>query len=626
MSATIWRGLVLLSLLILLVLAGGCNTPIGTWRTDAEEANKLLTGNVLSTGEISHFSENVVRLRGLSMEEGADEAPLTDELHAAAAQLEFPSDDLFALAELAYRQAAHSHSPQDYLAAAVYAYAYLFPDSPIQEPSPFDPRLRWAADIYNRAITAAFATEDGEVFEPRAGEFALPFGTLSVAFDESQLEWAGRRLIQFAPVADLHIRGIRNRYRIPGIGAPLAAGTKIETVGQTGFQVAPRVKISVAAFLRIQEARSGLRDGKVKADLELYPAADGDTVQIGNRQVPLEVEPSATLAYGLSDPDIWNTGLRGFLIGNLLQASPTRLVAMEPYVPGRIPVIFVHGTASVAARWAEMVNDLTGDPQIRKHFQFWFFSYESGNPIPYSAMLLRDALADALQKLDPGGADPALRQAVVIGHSQGGLLAKMVAVSSGTAIWDRISPKPIDELSVSEETRKLLRRMLFVEPSPSVRRVIFIATPQRGSYVAGWSIAHFAARLVKLPLDIIASAGELLTLKPHELRPSPSGGELQIGSVYGMTPNSPLIQGLSSLPIAPGIPAHSIVAVDGDGPIESGSDGVVKYESAHIEGVESELVVRSPHSCQAHPQTIAEVRRILLLHAAACQAGGAACL
>ena len=45
-----------------------------------------------------------------------------------------------------------------------------------------------------------------------------------------------------------------------------------------------------------------------------------------------------------------------------------------------------------------------------------------------------------------------------------------------------------------------------------------------------------------------------------------------------------------------------------------GGDGVVKYESAHIEGVESELVVRFGHSVQGQPKAIEEVRRILPEH------------
>jgi hypothetical protein len=156
--------------------------------------------------------------------------------------------------------------------------------------------------------------------------------------------------------------------------------------------------------------------------------------------------------------------------------------------------------------------------------------------------------------------------------------------------------------------------MLFVKPLPFVRRAIFIATPQRGSYVAGWSLAHLLGRLVKLPLDLVSGAGEFLKLQTDQLRFDPA--TTHFGSVYGMTPNSPFIRALSKIRLSPDVAAHSIIAVQGDGPIESGGDGVVKYASAHIEEAQSEFVVRSGHSCQADPRTISEVRRILLLHAA----------
>ena len=81
-----------------------------------------------------------------------------------------------------------------------------------------------------------------------------------------------------------------------------------------------------------------------------------------------------------------------------------------------------------------------------------------------------------------------------------------------------------------------------------------------------------------------------------------------------MTPGNPFAMGLVAIPVAPGISAHSIIAVKGDGPVEEGNDGVVEYSSAHIEGVESELVVRSSHSVQGNPTAVEEVRRLLLLH------------
>ena len=87
-----------------------------------------------------------------------------------------------------------------------------------------------------------------------------------------------------------------------------------------------------------------------------------------------------------------------------------------------------------------MLNDLENDPRVRERFQFWFFHYATGSPIPYSAMLLRDALTEAVAQLDPEGTDPALHQMVVVGHSQGGLLTKMTAVDPGTRLWDVHQP------------------------------------------------------------------------------------------------------------------------------------------------------------------------------------------
>ncbi len=57
-----------------------------------------------------------------------------------------------------------------------------------------------------------------------------------------------------------------------------------------------------------------------------------------------------------------------------------------------------------------------------------------------------------------------------------------------------------------------------------------------------------------------------------------------------------------------------IIAVQGEGPPDDLDDGLVQYKSAHLEHAESEFVVRSFHSCQDNPNTIGEVRRILLEH------------
>ncbi len=83
-------------------------------------------------------------------------------------------------------------------------------------------------------------------------------------------------------------------------------------------------------------------------------------------------------------------------------------------------------------------------------------------------------------------------------------------------------------------------------------------------------------------------------------------------SADGMSPDNPLINTLAEIPLAPGVKGHSIIAVQNDGDPKLGDDGVVKYTSAHIEGVESEFIVRNDHSAQQNPLAIDEVRRILV--------------
>jgi len=331
--------------------------------------------------------------------------------------------------------------------------------------------------------------------------------------------------------------------------------------------------------------------------------------------VPLEIDRSATVAITLAESQFWNQELTHFLGDATGVRRRTRLRAREPYRPGRIPVVFVHGTNSSNGRWADMVNDLENDPRIRQRFQFWFFTYDSGNPIAYSAMQLRRALREAVASFAPDGNDACLRQMVVIGHSQGGLLTKMMVIDSGSAFWDGVSEMPFDEVRLSDQSRALLQEALFIQPEPFVTRVIFIATPHRGSYLASSELVlRIAAKLISMPREITAVGTDLVAVRDPTKRIASL--ERFPTSLDNMSPSNRFIKTLATIPIAPGVSAHSIIPVQGDGPLEDEVDGVVAYSSAHIDGVESERVVRpSSHSTQSNPETVDEVRRILLLQA-----------
>ncbi len=612
----------------LLVVA--CGPPVGVSRVSPRAVTSELTRSALNADRPSVFSQNVLHRWNLGAALRRNPEDALGRLHRLVVEGRGRNDTLFALAELSFAHAEATRKRDYYLQSAVSAWAFLFPGASDEPPNEFDPRLRIAADLYNRGLTKALASADGSVVDLRSGLYPLPFGQqVAVHLEPDALRWADRDLVEFVPVAELSVRGLGARHRRPGIGAPLAArAIATGPDGTTQDFLGPDARTPVTALLRLEDARRQLAEPVVHGSLEVYSASDRRSVEIDGREVRLEVEPTAALAWTLSQSQKWRWERRGFFTGDLLrQELPTGITFTQPFRHGRIPVVLVHGTLSSGGRWADMLNDLENDGRLRDRFQFWFFHYSTGSPIPYSAMLLRDALTEAVAQLDPGGTDLALRQMVVIGHSQGGLLAKMTAVDSGTRIWDTISRRPLAELDVSDESRDLLERALFVRPLPFVRRVIFIATPHHGTSLSLTTglLARAVTRFMRLPGDALAATADLLEGNSDALLLDPR--RPRFGSVYGMRPGNPFLEALAATPIAPGVAAHSIIPVTGPGPGPNASDGVVAFASARIDGVESELVIPfAGHSSQGHPTTIEEVRRILLEHAAAiCQTYGVAC-
>jgi triacylglycerol esterase/lipase EstA (alpha/beta hydrolase family) len=607
------RPAALLCALALLALA--CATPVGVEQVDSREVQRRLTASVLTTGEPGPWSRQALSRADLSQIWKKD----PDAALAALRQrwIDGASGrDLFALAELSYHRAENGGGSPHWLAAALYAYAFLFPGKDGTLPDAFDPRLRLAADLYNRGLTEGLASEPGGSLDLSPRRLPLPFGELDLVSDPSTFLWVNHQLEDFFPVADIDVAGLRNRFRRAGIGAPLAA--RLGPIAP-GLPASPderwmpkRLRVPATAFLRIPEPIEALRSGRVTGTLELFVGPLQETVAIDGHDVMLEYEPTAALALGLSEARIWDLELALFRGQKIDVAAETNLVMLSPHQRGRIPVVFVHGTVSSPARWVELINELWQDRALRGKVEAWLFFYPSGNPILYSAAALRESLLDAAARLDPDGTDPGLQRMVVIGHSQGGLLTKLMVVEGGDALWRQVSDVPFDQLELKPESRELLQRALFFEPVPQVRRVIFMATPHGGSFLAGYRVGALTSRLVKLPVNLAQAGGDLLTndeaaLIERRIERVPS-------SIDNMRPGSPFVTGLAEMSIAPGVAAHSIIAVTGPGPPLLQNDGVVEYRSAHIEGVESEKVVRSSHSCQGHPETVAEVRRILIEH------------
>ncbi len=403
------------------------------------------------------------------------------------------------------------------------------------------------------------------------------------------------------------MRGLSTRNRDSGLGAPLIAVT--EKVGK--FQEQLRAPATV--FLRVSGNVRDWSAGKLSATLELYSAFDAAQVEVNGKPVPLQTDTTAPIAQGLNNSPVWSLGLAQFFSAEL--QNKTGIRRMQPYAPGRIPVVFVHGTASSPVWWAEMWNTLRADPVLREKYQFWMFNYASGNPITYTAGILRNDLMDTVKSLDPDGKDAALRHMVIIGHSQGGLLAKLTATDTGDKLWQLVSKTNIDELNIDPKTRELLRANFFFKPLPCVSRVIFIATPHRGSYRNHEFVQKLLNRFIEFPSDVVDGTANLLKLKDTVQLPASVRNGVP-SSLNGMATDNPFMLTLADIPVAPGIKCNSIIAIKGNEQPPAGADGVVTYASAHVDYAESEFIVRSGHSCQGNPLTIEEVRRILLANLA----------
>src|SRR5262245_28867691 len=549
------------ALALALLFASACATPVGVSRLDAASVQRQLTESAVSTGRPSAPTRELLTRLGLLESSDADPDATLAALHAGLG----PSGDadrVYALAELSFVRAQATGSREQALAAAVYAYAFLFPGPGEPQRDLFDPRVQVARLVYNRSLRLAFTASGGDEIALEAGRRALPFGQLDVTMAPHELEWGGFELAHFTSAAEYAVRGLNNRYRHPGLGAPLAAslGEPLGGARPPGSEhIPPRLRVPVTAFLRIEEPRAALASGELRAALELYSDDRGLATQVDGRTVPLEVEKSSSLALALEGAPIYDFGLAGFRLGDFLPRGPAeRLVFLHPYRPGRIPLVLVHGTFSSPATWAQLVNELENDPEIADHYQIWLFLYNSGNPIAYSGGLLVETLRNAVAELDPSGRDPALRRMVVAGHSQGGLLTKLTVVNSGDRFWRILSDQPFDAVDLSPENRALLRRSLFYERLPFVERVIFLSTPHRGRSLPSFCTSGWMSRLVNCPAHLTQLGASLATqgndaMLTRSLQRLPT-------SLDNMRPGDRFLVTLSELPIDPHVTANSIIA------------------------------------------------------------------
>lgn len=605
-----------LALALLAWLLAGCAAPIGADRVTSRQAYAQVQANALRGGGLSANTAAILHRCELERLAASQPEEVVRQLHARAVSTG-ERDLLFALAELSYAAGDHIRrsikpwDPRDardyYLGSAIYAWWFLFGEGKDAPPTPFDRRFRDACDFYNYGLGLSLTgrrSTNGAI-QLESVRRRLPVGEIELRLSQDEFTSQLNECSQILLADQFRVRGLSVRNREAGVGAPLIG------VLPRDPSLGLRRAAPATVLLRLQGSLADLAVGPAVGTLELYSPFGATEVMINQASVPLETDLTTFRAYTLNQSVVWKLGRLEFLAP--AERIPSHLMLNQPYEPGRIPVVLVHGTFSSPVTWAEMGNSLFADPVLRQRYQFWTFIYGSSNPLVQSVADLRSALAAQVEQLDPAGTNATLRQMVIIGHSQGGLLAKATAVDAGDRIWRVLSTNRLEDLTITDSQRDELRRRIFLEPLPFVKRVVFIATPHRGSYLATGLARRLAQRLVSLPGGLVSRGKNLVLLAEGSDAGKFFQGKMPT-SLDGMSPDNPALLAMAEIPVVPSVVAHSIIPVLDEGDYRQGRDGVVDYQSAHADYVASEFVVRGKHSCLKQPATIEEVRRILHEH------------
>jgi pimeloyl-ACP methyl ester carboxylesterase len=542
------------------------------------------------------------------------------------------AERLYAFAELSYLQAKRAEGLYKegvaldlYGASAAHAYWFLLDPAFDRFRNPYDPQFRRACDLYNGALEASMR------IVKKQGRL-LPGRTTSIQSGEHQFNvevvcrgnWKPDDIERLEFVNDYQVKGLINHYHTYGLGVPLIAVRKSRpALDRAEKYYPPGLSFAVTAFLRvIDKPTSGnAPENRVKnCVLELYDPLTSTDIEVANRRVPLETDLSTPLAYFLNSPGLKKRDIATLGLLDTNAVSDLKGIYMvEPYDPDKIPVLMVHGLWSSPLTWMEMFNDLRALPEVRNRYQFWFYLYPTGQPFWTSAAGLRRDLLEMRELLDPGRSNRALDHMVLVGHSMGGLVSRLQAINSGDDFWHVVSERPFTELNATPEEKASLAQVCFFNANPSVARVISIGTPHRGSHFANDYTRYASKWLITLPAMMQQVSNSVIRKNPGFFRDT----ELltTTTSIDSLAPDSPVFPVYLRAERGPGVKFHNIVGEVPHtgivGKLSKGSDGVVPYSSAHMEDVESEIVVEADHvTVHRHARAILEVRRILLEHEA----------
>lgn len=392
----------------------------------------------------------------------------------------------------------------------------------------------------------------------------------------------------------------------PGFGVPLAALSPPAEGAPLGrLQPHSGAFRNLTAWIEPDASRLDAPPRLVLADPQKV-----DAICVGPHRLQLASDTSAAYAWAIQISQLQRVGLWGLLGGSEI-TQRAGLFLLEDYDPNKRPLVMIHGLGSIPLIWAHLSNAVWGAQDLRARYQIWQVVYQTDVPLLAARSRVQGYLDAAWQLLDPEGDAPARKGAVVVGHSLGGVVARLLCVESGDAVWNAAFLVPPESLDASVEDRELIERIFSFHAYPGIARAVFLAAPHRGSPSAATVLGRLTRALVGRRTPEVHALRRIAMANPDAIRPEMRRAFEQgwINSIATLESEQRVRRATESLLPPPGLPYHTIAGVLPGR--RQQTDGFVPLDSALIPGAASTLVVESGHRLHDNPQAISEVVRIL---------------
>ncbi len=499
-------------LLILLLILSGC-AGVKTVSVSTTDYMSQRRSDILTTGKLSPPTRAALQVLGL-------DAAACNKQFAPCHQQLLASDGLddehrtAALAELWLQQAingAHASEPASsrdnlnaWLQSARHAYAYLFFSNRTASERALEDRQTQVRDYYNyavqQAVTRLFDDKQQDLRNSldRFGSFHIQAGDWNISGKLKNLRPSQDQQLpqQLVPAASLTFKGLRNQYRRDGIGAELVAvmAKKVVTSQSSGQAYSETPFPALTMILRFPGDSLDEVLAAHSTELLGFDPYRLDQVTLAGQQVPLAANFTSGYGLWLARSGFANQSLLT-LIGRGEILEQPHLYLMQPYDPRRRTIVLLHGLASSPEAWINVANEILGDEALRQNYQIWQVYYPTNAPLALNHVMIRQTLQDTIDGLDPHGQHLATRDLVLIGHSMGGVLSRLLVSDSGDQLWQDIVHRYQLSGQRKERARKALQPYTWFQPLPQVQRAIFIAAPHRGTPVGPVDVSSQAIEL-----------------------------------------------------------------------------------------------------------------------------------